>query len=154
MKNPSPTEIAQAVEDARKLIAAKSAKPAPSKPEQPVIPAHEDPNPNRLQHTRTVAKALGYVSENWRGNLRNFFVNQWKIILASTPSTFGWDFREMPVPFKDGGACFDYHDSQGWDKRTIGRLKVAHDAYLTLAHKRPKTCQKISSTKKPAKRRS
>lgn len=173
MKKPSPTEIAQAVrnplaiensqavliaqaiEKVRARNAAKYAKPVSPEPDQPIIPSHEDPNPNRLQSTHTVAKALGYVSErNWHGSLRKFFVNQWAVILSNTPANFGWDFRELPKEFMDGGKCFDYYDKRGWDKRSIEWLKNAHDAYLTLAHKRPKPCQKKSAGKQPAKRRS
>ena len=148
MKKSSPAEITQAVENARKLIAAKSAKPAPPQPEQPFIPSDKDPNPNRLQSTRAAAKALGYVSEcNWRGSLRNFCVKQWEIIAASAPTLFSYDF-------KDGGACFDYYDKNGWEKRVIAWLQLAHHAYLTLAHKRSNPRQIKSSLKKTAKRRS
>lgn len=134
MKTPTPVEIAtvaapiyaampharasmtDAVNEARKLIkeAEKSAVLVP-----PIL----------LLNSEKAAKQIGYVSRNWRNQLRKFCARQWPQIAARLPSLW----RDA-----NGEIFFAFYDAQGWNPYTIEHLKAAKQAALTESRKRPK----------------
>ncbi len=115
--NPTRASMADAVNAARQLIeaAAKHAVPVASKP---------------LLDSEKAAKQIGYVSRNWRNQLRKLCARQWPRIAASLGG-FSCEFR-------DGSDFFDAYDAQGWDEHTINRVIASKEAALTESRKRPR----------------
>ena len=124
---PSRASCADAVTLARLLIAEASKVP----------PA---PRAGRLVQSVEAAKRLGYVSRNWRGQLRDQCVKLWPVVSAQMPAV-------VAQAYPDGAALFDHYDARGWEESLLRRLAAAKAAALTASRKRPKKRQLKSRAK-------
>jgi hypothetical protein len=113
--------ISDAVHAARLLIE-EAEKPAAEPQGEPLICAER------------AAKQIGYVSRNWRNQLRSLCVKEWDRIAAGLPAVGLAKYGG----FKDGEEFFAAYESRGWDARTVARVKSAKHAALTESRKRRK----------------
>ena len=86
--------------------------------------------PEKHKKSVDAAKALGYVSRNWRSQFKRFIVMVWPQI------------RHKEASAED---FFAHHEGRGWDQRTVKELTELHRSYLSQAARRPGKRQRISA---------
>jgi len=115
------SHLREAVRQARHLLTIAGEEPKASKPEMWLSSSH-------------AAREIGYVSRNWRSQLRIFCVKNWDGIKHALP-------QMTTRNFSSGAAFFDDYDKRQWDPRIVDTLANLHKTVLSASHRRPKKCR-------------
>ena len=137
MKRPNPVEIAMVA--APLITANRSVRDAVELARELIEEASRPPIKRPMPlGSKEAAKDMGYVTRNWRNQLKNLCVKQWERIAARLSSSW----RDA-----NGETFFAHYDEHGWDSHTIKQVKDAKQAALTESRKRPKPRQIKSRAK-------